>query len=239
MTKTVRRFSIALAGAAALTPFIVGAEHPNAKTATDTPAVITYTDPATDPVVKFYSDGAGPYVDQTQGVSAFFFASGNAGLDTESSTVRTLILDISSPVQAPAGGAPSLFANGSLMGDVTVNLSHQLLNSNGSCCQSGGLLGMPANSSGFSRIGLTFPDPQKRAYLWTIKWGTALTNSTYDCALPTSNTGGTSGYWTVGNISTTSGCTYAEIDYQSTKGKSNPAVYGYFDLPFQFVIAKK
>jgi len=209
---------------------------------TNTPAVITFTDPSpTDPTVyRFFSDGAGAYIDGISNVSSFFFPSGNAGLNTTSSTTRTLMLDLSSPLTSPFTGTPYPFMSGTA-GLVTVNLSHQLLNSNLACCQSGGLLGMVNGATGLSRIGLNFPDPQGRAYLWTIKWGSGVTNSTYTCNLFTSRSADGS-YWTIDNIDPTSDSRRcAELDYQSTAhGKAGTlTVYGYFNLPFRFTIQKK
>jgi hypothetical protein len=173
-------------------------------------------------------------------VSALFFPSGNAGLNTESST-RTLTLDLSAPLTSPPPiGTPYPFNNGT-SGFITVSLSQQLLNSNGTCCQSGGLLGMKNGATGLSRMGLTFPDPQGRAYTWTIKWGNGVTDSNYTCNLFTSRSADGS-YWTIDNIDPTSDIHHcAELDYQSTAhGKPGPlTVYGYFDLPFQFTIQKK
>jgi hypothetical protein len=212
-----------------------------AQKATDTPAIITYTDPSsTGPIIRFYSDGLGSYIDGTNAVSAFFFPSGNAGLNTESSATRTLTLDLSAPLTSPAVGAPFPF-NAGTAGSMTLSLSQQLLNSNGTCCQSGGLLGMAPGATGLSRIGLTFPDPQGRAYLWTIKWGSGVTDSAYTCNLYTTRSADGS-YWTIDNIDPLlSSGTCAELDYQSTvKGKSGTLiVYGYFALPFQFVMQEK
>src|SRR5207302_7375235 len=109
-----------------------------------------------------------------------------AGITTSGSTTRTLKLNLSAPLTSPPPiGTPYPFNNGSV-GLVTFNLSHQLLNSNAACCQGGGLLGMAIGVTGLSRIGLNFPDPQGRAYLWTIKWGSGATNSNYTCNLFTS-----------------------------------------------------
>ena len=148
-----------------------------------------------------------------------------------------LTLDLSAPLSSPSTGTPYPFSNGTV-GLVTVNLSHQLLNSNAACCQGGGLLGMANRATGLSRIGLSFPDPQGRAYLWTIKWGSGVTNSNYTCNLFTSRSADGS-YWTIDNIDPSSDSRHcAELDYQSTAhGKSGTlTVYGYFDLPFKFTI---
>ena len=238
MFYTAGRFCKTMASLVIFTAAISSAQ----KQSTNTPAIITYTDPSsTGPTVRFYSDGLGSYVDGTAGVSAFFFPSGNAGLNTESSTTRTLTLDLSAPLTSSAPiGTPFPFNNGTV-GSVTVNLSQQLLSSNGTCCQSGGLLGMANGATGLSRIDLTFPDPQGRAYLWTIKWGSGVTDSNYTCNLFSSRSADGS-YWTIDNIDPTSDIRHcAELDYQSTaKGKSGTAiVYGYFDLPFQFTIQRK
>jgi len=202
------------------------------KSTTNTPAIITYAGSPTDSTYRFYSDGAGAYVDGSAGVSAFFFPSGCAGLNTEASTTRTLTLDLSKPLTSPSTGAPYPF-NNSTVGPVAVNLSQQLLNESGS---SGCLLAMADGGTGVSRIGLTFPDPEGRAYIWTIKWGSGVTNPTYACPVSTSRSVDGS-YWTIDNTS----CDYAELDYTSTtKGKSGtPMVYGYFDLPFSFTMQKK
>src|SRR5438552_2948067 len=235
MLQTARMFLNAMASSALLIATVSGFQKPN----TNTPAIITYTDPSpTDPTIyRFYSDGAGAYVDGNANVSAFFFPSGNAGLNTTASSTRMLTLDLSAPLSSPSTGTPYPFSNGTV-GLVTVNLSHQLLNSNAACCQGGGLLGMANRATGLSRIGLSFPDPQGRAYLWTIKWGSGVTNSNYTCNLFTSRSADGS-YWTIDNIDPSSDSRHcAELDYQSTAhGKSGTlTVYGYFDLPFKFTI---
>ena len=239
MFRTPSRVCIAIAGLTVFTATVSSAQ----KNQTDTPAIITYSGSPSSPFagttqLRFYSDGLGSYVDGIDGVSAFYFPSGNAGLNTESSTTRALMLDLSvlAPNSSPSAGAPFPFGNGTV-GSVRVNLSQQLLScSSGSCA---GLLGMPPGATGSARIGLTFPDPQGRAYLWTIKWGSGVTNSAYACNLFTSRSvdGIT---WTIDNIDPSSTCDYAELDYQSTaKGKSGtPIVVAYYDLPFQFTIQK-
>src|SRR5690349_13471023 len=125
MLSTAGRFCQTMASLVIFTATISSAQ----KQSTNTPAIITYTDPSsTGPTVRFHSDGLGSYVDGTAGVSAFFFPSGNAGLNTESSTTRTLTLDLSAPLTSPPLGAPFPF-NGGTAGSVTVGLSQQLLNS--------------------------------------------------------------------------------------------------------------
>jgi len=206
------------------------------KSSTNTPAIISYTGSPTNPAgYRFYSDGAGAYIDGSANVSAFFFASGCAGLNTESSVTRTLTLDLSAPLTSPAMGAPYPF-NSATSGSVTVDLSQQLLNASGS---GGCLLTMADGDAGKSRINVTFPDPHGRAYTWTIKWGTGVANPAYACAVSTSRSPDGS-YWILENTDTTT-CDYAELDYTSTaNGKSRtPQVYGYFDLPFQFTVEKK
>jgi len=214
---------------------------------TDTPAIITFNDGDVS-LYRFQSDfnfagtGLGPaYVDAVNNVHAFFFPSGNAGLNTTANTSqpaqRWLYLDLKVPVTGTAPVGALFPFNGNTAGLITASLSHQTLRFDGTnwvCCGTG-LLNMTAGTTIYSRMGVTFPDPEGRALTWTIKWGTGVTNPAYTSNLVT--TENPAGLWT---ISTAAGNDFAELDSQSTAhGKSgSPVVQGYYHVPFQFTIQK-
>jgi len=99
MLQLKRGSLIAMASLTILVANALGFQKPN----TNTPAIISYTDPSpTDPTIyRFYSDGGGAYIDGSAGVAAFFFPSGNAGLNTTASSTRTVTLDLSAPLTSP------------------------------------------------------------------------------------------------------------------------------------------
>jgi hypothetical protein len=215
---------------------------------TDTPAIINFIDGDVS-LYRFQSDfnfartGLGPaYVDGVNNVHAFFFPSGNAGLNTTANTSqsaqRWLYLDLTVPVPGTVPLGALFPFNGSTAGLITASLSHQTLRFDGAnwvCCGTG-LLNMTVGTTIYSRMGVTFPDPLGRALTWTIKWGTGVANPAYASNLVT--TENPAGLWTIG---TATGNDFAELDSQSVvHGKSgSPIVQGYFHVPFQFTIQQK
>jgi hypothetical protein len=113
---------------------------------------IVFRDAATD---ELKSDGLGPYVNGAAGASVFFQTGGDIKLDLSAST-RTVNLDFSSPDTALNQSRgynpfPALYS-----GAKHATITQGILNADGTCCTSTGLLGLAPGQVAQSFLAIAF-----------------------------------------------------------------------------------
>ena len=204
---------------------------------TNTPAIIEFW--STNDGFGVFNDGSTTYEDGANNVKAYFFPSGNAGLET--GVPRRLCIDFRGVVQ---GGQTPFTAD-----CVQAVISHQLLKTDANnaplcCAVPGGLLGMSAGTQWYSRMTLTFPDPNNARDSWQLFWG------------PTDNTVNSNGLATTSYLNTVAFGTSWQVSTGANPicGTSNPncdiaalslisrnktTLQGYYHLPFNFTIRTK
>lgn len=273
--KTVCGIAASILGLVTVTLFAGG--NPNNS---NTPAIVNFYGAPLLPTAPFYglhADQPAPpppaqvlpssptedYVDGSQNVSAFFFATGNAGMQTSATssqpTIRQLYIDLASPISVLRSDVPPFAASTTSALVSNVSLTQNMLYvSNGMlvCCGSNGLwtLGLPGAppSPRYGTMFISWPDFTGRNIQWQLQWGPASTQLTLGSCLQTSvNSGGT--VWTVNTVgypgvsaspATLPPCT-SEYDKAALmfaplkKGNVAWTLQGYYHVPFSFVIQKK
>jgi len=194
------------------------------RAAKNQPATITFRDAAGD---EFKSDGLGSYNQGSSGASVFFVANGNVTLDLTSST-RTVYLDFSTPdtnLNQSLGLNPVPAA---YTGYYHAYVTQGVLNSNGTCCTSEGLLGMTTGEVAQSFLSVQFTDPAGQACQLNFAKGVGGYAQTTDATV-VKNADGT---WTLTTFANDVG------ELICSAKKNSATVEGYFNMPGQYTVAK-
>ena len=215
-----------------LTVFAGAPLTPKAHGGNTTAAAVAFRNCAGSPACaspdKIQSDASNTYQNGVSGVSSSFVANGNLTLDLSNST-RRLSLDFSTP-DAALNASQGILNPPTYTGLFAATLTNTVLNPDGSCCSSTGLLGMAVGTSQPSVLSIAFTDLSGKSC--AVHFAKGVQGAVYANTTDAVATRIDSNNWTL----TTSPSDVAVLVCTS---KRMSTVEGYYFLPTQFTVTKQ